>query len=275
MTTRPLLRYHGGKWRIAPWIISLFPPHRVYAELYGGGGSVLLRKGRAHEEIYNDLDGEIVNVFRVARDNGDKLKEKIELTPFAREEFILSFKPSNDPVEQARRTIVRSFFGRATGAATYNINTRGQPATGFRANTVMRGVSEAQVWMKYPDALKAIIDRLQGVVIENRNALEIINQHDSEATLFYVDPPYVHSTRNTQKEYRFEMSDTDHIELSQKLNQTKGAVVVSGYDCELYSQLYQGWKKYQHKDIADSIQPRIEILWIKGIEPDLFEGGLL
>ena len=270
--TRPLLRYHGGKWRIAPWIISFFPPHRVYVELFGGGGSVLLRKGRVHEEIYNDLDGEIVNVFRAARDNGEELRARLRLTPFAREEFILSFEPSGDPVEQARRTIVRAFFGRATNAATSDISASGALGTGFKSNTEKRGVTEARVWMKYPDALEAVIKRLQGVVLENRDAVRLIEQHDGEGTLFYADPPYVHSTRNARKEYRYEMIDEKHIELAEKLNKTKGAVIVSGYDCGLYNELYKGWKKSKRNEFADGSRPRTETLWIKGAEPDLFNG---
>ena len=270
--TRPLLRYHGGKWRIAPWIISFFPPHRVYVELFGGGGSVLLRKGRVHEEIYNDLDGEIVNVFRVTRDQGAELRRKLALTPFAREEFALSFEPSEDPVERARRTIVRAFMGRATSSATSDISASGALSTGFKANTDKCGLTAARVWRKYPDALEAIIERLRDVVLENRNAIELMGQHDSENTLFYVDPPYVHSTRNTRKEYRYEMTDDDHAELAQNLNRVRGAVIVSGYDCDLYNDLYRGWEKSQRNDFADGRLPRTEILWMKGVESDLFSG---
>ena len=253
---------------MAPWIISFFPPHRVYVELFGGGGSVLLRKGRAHEEVYNDLDGEIVNVFRVIRDNGGELKRRLSLTPYAMEEFTLSFEPSGDPVEKARRTIVRAFFGRATNAATSDMSARGELSTGFRACTGKR--CEANIWKKYPDALDAIIERLQGVVIENRNAFELIDQHDSENTLFYADPPYVHSTRNTRKAYRIEMSDADHAALAEKLNGATGAVVVSGYESDLYNELYPGWTKSCRKDFADGQLPRVETLWMKGVEPDLF-----
>jgi DNA adenine methylase len=269
---RPLLRYHGGKWRMAPWIISFFPPHRVYVEPFGGGGSILLRKGRVHEEIYNDLDGDIVNVFRVARDNGEELKRRLSFTPFAREEFILSFEPSENPIEQARRTIVRSFMGRSANAVTSNLSLSGKLSTGFKSKTDKGGVTEATVWRKYPDALNAITDRLQGVVIENRNAIEIIRQHDSDNTLFYVDPPYVHSTRNTRKSYRFEMNDNDHIDLAASLNRASGAVIISGYDCGLYNELYRGWNKFQRKDLSDGHNPRTEVLWMKGVEPDLFSG---
>lgn len=113
---RPVLRYHGGKWRLAPWICAHFPAHRLYVEPFGGAASVLLRKPRSYGEIYNDLDGEIVNVFRVLRDNGHALRAALELTPFAREEFAESYMPHSDPIEQARRTIVRSFQGFGSAA---------------------------------------------------------------------------------------------------------------------------------------------------------------
>ena len=115
---RPMLRYHGGKWRLAPWIISVFPEHRIYVEPYGGGASVLLRKARSYAEVYNDLDGEVVNVFRVVRDHGPCLKEKLYYTPFSRDEFKRSYEETDDPIERARRTIARSFMGFGSNAVT-------------------------------------------------------------------------------------------------------------------------------------------------------------
>jgi len=113
------MRYHGGKWRIAPWIISHFPPHRVYVESFGGAASVLLRKARSYAEVYNDADGEIVNLFRVLRDNtqAESLRRAVELTPYSREEFIESYKSTQDPIEQARRTLLRAFAGFCSGSA--------------------------------------------------------------------------------------------------------------------------------------------------------------
>ncbi len=116
--TRPLVRYHGGKWRLAPWIVGFIPAHRVYVEPYGGGGSVLLRKPRSYGEIYNDLDGEIVNLFRVVRDRGEALVRVLELTPFAREEFLDGWHVSDDPVEQARRTLIRAYMGFGSSAVS-------------------------------------------------------------------------------------------------------------------------------------------------------------
>jgi DNA adenine methylase len=260
---------------IAPWIISFIPKHLTYVEPYGGGASVLLRKGRSHEEIYNDLDSDIVNLFRVARDNGEELKHMIDYTPYSRDEYLLSYKPTNYPIEQARRTIVRSFMGRSPIGATGKISQEGNLATGFRSSSQGCGKTPAKVWASYADAFKGVIERLKGVVIENREALDVIDQHDSESTFFYIDPPYLFSTRDAGTDYRFEMTDEEHISLAKKLHEIKGSVIVSGYHSDLYNDLYHGWlvkEKATYSDSAKS-KSRIEVLWMKGIEMGLFEGG--
>jgi DNA adenine methylase len=219
---RPILRYHGSKWRIAPWIISYIPDHRIYVELFGGGGSVLLRKPRAYSEVYNDLDGEIVNLFRVARNMGDELMKQLILTPYFREEYVLSYELSDDPLEQAVRTVSRSFMGFGSAAATLGKSGKGRPLTGFRSNANRSGTTPAHDWANYPDALQLVINRLRGVVIENRNALDIIPVNDTEKTVFYADPPYLPSVRDYGKDYKYEMTEDDHIRLAEKLNQVKG-----------------------------------------------------
>jgi DNA adenine methylase len=274
---RPILRYHGSKWRIAPWIISYFPSHRIYVELFGGGGAVLLQKRRSYAELYNDLDGEIVNLFMVARDRGNELVEKLYLTPYSKDEFVLSYEPVDDPLEQARRTVTRSFMGFGSAAATQGKSTKGNnPLTGFRSNTKRTGGTPAHDWMNYPDALINIIDRLRGVTIENRNSLEIIPTHDSESTLFYADPPYLASVRDYGRDYQYEMSEKEHTELAKILNETKGAVIVSGYHSDLYDELYKGWVRREKNTYADGALPRTEVLWMKGINLDmeLFGGDL-
>jgi DNA adenine methylase len=257
------MRYHGGKWMLAPWVISHFAPHRIYVEPFGGAASVLLRKPRCYAEVYNDLDGEIVNLFRVARDRGPELKFALELTPFSRDEFKLSYVPSLHPVEQARRTVVRSFMG-------FGSNSHARP-TGFRSNSNRSGTTPARDWMHFPDCLDAIIERLRGVVIEHKDAAEVIRDHDGPDTLHYIDPPYVSSTRDDGRDdYRHEMTDTDHKKLADLLNQVEGMVVVSGYDCPLYRDLFAGWQRHSMESLADGARPRTECLWIRNGHPSLF-----
>lgn len=256
---RPVLRYHGGKWRLASWIISHFPPHRVYVEPFGGAASVLLRKPRSYAEVYNDLDGEIVNLFEVLRDEdkAEYLRRQLELTPYSHEEFELSYEPVEDEIEQARRTIVRSFLGFGSASVTgYN--------TGFRANSNRSGTTPAHDWANYPDNIPVIARRLQGVVIENRPAIEVIQQQDSAETLHYVDPPYPLGVRNSSMDaYRYEMSDDNHRELGQVLHEVQGMVIVSGYACRLYDEeIYPDWRRVTHNALADGASKRTEVLWI-------------
>lgn len=264
---RPLLRYHGGKWRLAPWILRHLPPHRVYVEPFGGGASVLLQKPRSHAEIYNDLDGEVVNLFRVAREDGERLAQTCELTPFARTEFAGAYDPHGDPLEQARRTLIRSFMGFGSAGAS------GQ-STGFRSNSNRSGTTPAHDWMNYPAHLRAVIQRLRGVVIENRDALEVMARHDSEETVHYVDPPYVHSTRALRTRapaYKHEMDDQQHRDLAGALASLRGMVVVSGYRCDLYDELFEGWQRIDAAAHADGARDRVESLWLS---PQCPQAGL-
>lgn len=255
MKERPLVRYHGGKWMLAPWIIGHFSPHRCYVEPFGGGGSVLLRKPRSYAEVYNDLDGEIVNLFKVAREHGESLAKLCELTPFARTEFAQSYEPAENELEQARRTLARSFMG--FGSNAHN------KQTGFRANSNRSGTTPAHDWMNYPDALRITIQRLRGIVIENRDALACMRQHDSPETLHYADPPYVMSTRSDgHDDYRHEMTDADHQTLAEGLRTLAGMVIVSGYRSDLYDSLYAGWKRIDRHARAGNAAKRIESLWL-------------
>lgn len=255
---RPALRYHGGKWKLAPWIISHFPAHRVYVEPFGGGASVLLRKDRSYAEVYNDLDGEIVNLFKVLRDHGDELRKEIYLTPFARDEFNLSYEPSLDPIEQARRTAVRCGMGFGSSA----MNT--QNKTGFRGSATRSGTHPGLDWTNQFKSLAAVVNRLQGVVIENKDATELMKYHDAPTTLHYVDPPYVHATRKWlggKEAYRHELSETDHVELSEALKSLTGMVILSGYPSELYDELYKEWEHLERATLADKAGKRTERLW--------------
>lgn len=260
--TRPALRYHGGKWKLAPWIVSRFPAHRIYVEPFGGGASVLLRKPRSYAEVYNDIDGEIVSFFRVLQDPAQSLRlEQLLIdTPFARDEFVLAYQPTNDPVERARRLLIRSFMG--FGSDGYN----DARMTGFRANSNRSGTTPARDWRNFPAQVSRLHDRLRGVVIENRPAAEVLRQHDATTTLFYVDPPYVFSSRATcknsgGKNYRFEMTDDDHRELAKVLRSLSGAVILSGYHSPLYDELFGDWVSEERQAHADGGRERVEILW--------------
>ena len=256
---RPVLRWHGGKWKLAPWIISHFPKHKVYTEVYGGAGSVLLRKPRSYAEIWNDLDNDVVTLFRILRDEekAKELKRVLELTPFARQEFMEAYEPCEDEIESVRRFIILSFMGFGSDAVKKIVH------TGFRANSTRSGTIPAHDWANYPKCLEAFTARLKGVCVEKRPALQVISQHDGPETLHYLDPPYVHETRKRtgQHGYTHEMTDQQHVELSEVLHQVKGMVVLSGYRGTLYEDLYRGWETAEVSAHADGAGDRVEVLW--------------
>lgn len=197
--TRPPVRWHGGKFLMSRNIIPYLPSHRLYTEAFGGGAGVLLHKQRSHAEIYNDLDDDIVGLFRVLQDPAQacRLVDLLRVTPFARREFEIAYEPSDDPVESARRLIIRSFMG--FGSNAHSSTQRGHQSTGFRSNSNRSGTTPAQDWQNLPDAYAAIIERMRGVVIEHRDALVVLKRHDAATSLHYVDPPYVHDTRSMFK----------------------------------------------------------------------------
>ncbi len=262
VVTRPILRYHGGKWRLAPWVISNMPEHRIYLEPFGGAGSVLLRKPRAYSEIYNDLDDEVVNLFRVLRQRPQELARAVEMTPYARTEYRESFEPTQDSFERARRLLFRSFAGFGSNAIQRDVK------SGFRANVTRSGSTPAHDWARLPDHLVVIAERLRGVVIENKPALELIQRHTEEGTLIYLDPPYPHSTRSGKRNchvdhgYSFELTDEDHCELAMAAREHSAKIMVSGYRCDLYDALYGDWRRVDRDAMADGARPRVESLWM-------------
>lgn len=264
--TRPALRWHGGKWLLAPWIISHFPKHRVYVEPFGGAASVLLRKDRALAEVYNDLDKHVVNLFRVLRSaEAARLLQELRLTPFAREEFDAAFEPSDDPVECARRLVVRSFFaGGSRGVLDLDRTMAGFNGGSARSRSDKPNPSHARDWSNYADTLPAIVSRMMAVIIENRPALDLIAQHDAATTLFYLDPTYLADTRSdrARKAYRHELDEDDHAELLALLQDVAGMVILSGYPHPMYDQALPHWRRVERAAFADGARPRTEVLWI-------------
>ncbi len=255
--TRPVLRYHGGKWMIAPWIIDHFPPHRAYVEPFGGAASVLLRKPRVPFEVYNDLSGEIVDLFRVLRSRKQSrdLRRACALTPYAREEFAAAYEPTEDRVERARRLVVRSQMGFGNSGAV-------RRSTGFRAWSRESGSCPANDWRGWPDEVPAFAERLRGVTIERKPAIDVIQRHAGGDSLIYADPPYPTSTRGEQR-YAHEMGDDDHRAMAEALRASAGYVVISGYACDLYDrELFPEWKRVERDTFADGGLARTEVLWL-------------
>lgn len=257
----PVIRYHGGKFRLAKWILGYFPDHRCYVEPFGGVASVLMQKERSYAEVYNDLDSEVVNLFKVLRDPelNMKLQEVCLLTAYSRDEFMLAKEFTEDPLERARRMVVRACMGFGS-AAGLNGN------SGFQSDSKREYSIYSHLWAKYPENLSSVCQRLQGVIIENKPALDLIKKHDTADTLFYLDPPYVPETRvSGNRYYNFEMTNGQHHELLQTLKSVLGKVVISGYNSDLYNDELSDWRKVT-KDARISAGRgtgiRTECLWM-------------
>ena len=256
--------WYGGKYSHLDWLLPLLPRTKHYCEPFGGSAAVLINREPSPLETYNDLDGEVVNFFRVLRDKKKELIEKIGLTPFSFEEFLRAVKEKNNPdlsdVERARLFYVRARQAR-TGLA--------QAATPGRwahcRLTSRAGMAGAvSRWLGAVEDLALIAQRLLRVQIENRPAIEVIKRYDSLETLFYCDPPYPHECRGDVHAYGFEMTDEEHKELAEVLHSVKGKVAISSYRCNLMDKLYEDWECIEapEKKCHSIKKMRKEALWV-------------
>lgn len=274
MTTQPLarpaLRYHGGKWVLAPWIIEHLPAgHECYVEPFGGAASVLLRKRPSPIEVYNDLDGEVVNFFRVLRDRTEELVRAVALTPYAREEQQEAYQVEGiDDLERARRFFVLAWQSRGAN--------RGNWRTGWRymRTLTLRGQTPTDDW-RDAERLFEVAARWREVCIEHDDAVAVIERFDAPGTLFYCDPPYVRSSRSMrwgENAYRHEMTDDDHRRLAESLTTAAGMVVISGYRSALYDELYAGWSRVERTTNTDGKAGHpgraVECLWLNAAASD-------
>ena len=236
-------KYFGGKGRMLDKLYPLFPSHQVYVEPYMGGLSVLLNKPRSDIEVVNDINDEVVNFFRVVRDKHKKLTKKLSLTPYARDEYLASApQPGDSDIERARKLFVNVRQG--WGGKIETKPTRGKwakPANSFHLD---KARNNAFTFHKAAKDLYKTARRLQNVSIENSPALDVIKMYDSEHTFFYLDPPYVHSSREGTDDYgEFEMSNMQHYELADVLHNVKGKVMLSGYMNDIYDDLFYSWTR--------------------------------
>nr|WP_320146020.1 DNA adenine methylase [uncultured Anaeromusa sp.] len=249
-----VLRWPGSKWRLAEWIVSHMPPHKIYLEPFFGSGAVFFNKPESETETINDIDGNVVNLFKAIRDNPLDLAEKIEMTPWAREEYVKSYEQAgSDDVEKARLFLVRCW--QAFGAKTCC-------KTGWafdRSGTVYK----PNLWRKLPKRILDVADRLKSAQIENMEAVKLIEAHNRENTLIYADPPYMASTRRNSALYACEMGgQEEHERLLKALISHSGPVLLSGYNSELYSDYLVGWERMTMPARTEKGLAAEESLWL-------------
>lgn len=251
-----VLKWPGAKWSIADKIIKLMPKHKIYLEPFFGSGAIFFSKQPCNTEILNDLDSEVVNLFRVIRNKPEELAKLVYFTPYAREEYKESYNRYGTDIERARQFLIRSNMARA-GMQYYSSSWR-------HAGPVLGATCKQRVsgdWAKIPERILEAAVRLKDAEIENTNALELIKKYNRKDCLIYVDPPYLLSTRR-QRYYNVEMTeDKEHEELIKLLKQHSGPVILSGYNSDLYNDLLHDWDTTEIKTNAEQGKERIEVIW--------------
>lgn len=260
---RAVFRYPGSKWTIADWIISHFPEgyeKMVYLEPFVGSGAVFFNKLPGAVETVNDLDSDIVNLFRVLRERPDDLKRVLELTPYSREEYDLSFEPCDDPVEKARRYMIKTT--QAIGAKL-----AGSSKCGWRNHKQMKIGGTACKWGGITSTIDLAAARLRGdskhlIQIEHMDALRLIERYNSPDVLMYLDPPYVRAVRRSGALYNHEMDSAGQIELLELITRSHAKIIISGYECKLYNSALKGWNKDSIMSQTTSTEKAVETIWM-------------
>lgn len=255
-----IMKYPGSKWSISDWIISFFPEHHSYLEPFFGSGAVLFHKTRSHIETVNDLDGNIVNLFEWIKKDPERLANEIYWTPYARQIYEKAFAavPENS-LEKAVNFCICLNMG-------HGFRTNGKKV-GWKNDVQGRERAyDAKHWCILPDKIMHAAERLRGVQIENKPAIDVIQRFNFQNVLIYADPPYVLSTRHG-KQYRCEMDNQAHSELLDVLLAHNGPVLLSGYDNQLYNERLQGWHREEVTSRTQARKRVTEILWMN-FEPD-------
>lgn len=255
--------WYGGKYSHLDFILPHIPRDaRHFCDAYGGSAAVLINRPPAPVETYNDIDSELVNFFAALRNQGSQLIKAISLTPFAREELVqaCTYEPGLTALERARR-----FYVRARQTRTGLAQTSSEGRWAHCVLTSRAGMAGAvSRWLGAVEGLPEIVQRLQRVQIENAPALDVIRRYDTPDTVFYLDPPYVHSARGDKAAYAYEMDDGEHEALAAVLADIQGRAVLSGYRTGLYDRLYRDWNRVDAppRTCHSVRQKRVESLWM-------------
>lgn len=262
MKTRPVFKCHGGKYYLAPWIISHFPENHesmTYVEPYCGGANVLLNKPKSAVEVMNDIDLSLINIYRALRDEPKDFIRRLNLCKYCEETFEKALNKGQQ--EDYLDSAINEFILRRMS--------RGGLKKAFAWSKRLRGGQPGDVnaWKTAITSLPDLSTRLHGVFIFNKDALEVIRAFNTPETLLYCDPPYLLETRVSKTVYSSELSTDDHIELAHALNNFNGKVVLSGYASPLYNRLYKGWnvdkrKVANHSSQKAKKEKKTEMLWM-------------
>lgn len=261
-----LVSYVGGKGTHLDDLLPLIPFTTTFVEPYGGAASILLNRRRSEVEVYNDLNDDLVNLFRVVRDPlmGPEFEAMVDATLYSRAEFRravdIVLSSSVSPLDRAWATFVIHNQG---------ISGKLHRSYGNWARSRESDINSRRWWGKY-DRLNQIRHRMEHVQIESRDALHVIETWDGPETTFYLDPPYVLETRGGRSYYAFEQPIEHHEQLVELLLEIQGCVVLSGYDHEVYEPLSEaGWTVDAYSksavtavaEVGGTKPGRVEVVW--------------
>lgn len=255
-----VLKYPGSKWRIAKQLIWLIPKHHSYVEPFFGSGAILFSKQPSDIETVNDLDSDVVNLFRCIQEDSEKLAKLVLTTPFSREKYDSVFEDGinewvgEDPYRKALVFLIKCWQGHGFRTNGYKVGWKNDVQGRERMYALWN-------WYRLPEWIIEITERLRSVQIENRPALGIVERFNYENVFMYLDPPYVLGTR-TGKQYKHEMSDFEHEQLLKLLLESKANIMISGYDSDLYNEYLKGWQKRCFKGFAEHNGTREEVVWM-------------
>lgn len=257
---RPPIKRHGGKAYLAPKIVPLLPPHRVYVEPFLGGGSVLLNKPKAEREYAGDLDAGLINLWQILAARPELIIDALARIPYEEASFQAALTETATNPRNAVSYLVRNRFSRGGLGKTFAWSDRlrgGKPG-------------DANAWDTIRAELPAIAERVRDVRFYCEEATGLIAEFGNDPdALTYADPPYFHSTRTARAAYgAFEMTNEDHADLLKSLNLVRGKVVLSGYRCDLYDSMLADWERRDfdlpnHSGQGRTKQRRTESIWIK------------
>lgn len=248
--------YPGSKYSHLDWLLPLLPPTNVFVDVFGGSAAVLLNRAPSRYEIYNDINGHVVNFFRVLRDPAktEALISQLRNTPYSREEFAEAHSECEDDVERARRFYIRarqSFSGKM-GDRTWDIS-------------IGPTAPKAHTWKRAVDGLGVVAERLREIHIEHARWRKVLETYDGPQTLFYIDPPYGDVSGNVTEAFGGVFGIAEHMDLSDAVKRLEGKVAVSGY-AGMYDALYERWCRHEETARLTTMSRngkalRAEVLW--------------
>jgi len=256
---RQVLKYPGSKWNIASQLATLIPEHHSYLEPFFGSGALLFTKSHSDIETVNDIDSDITNLFKCIQEDAERLAKIVATTPFSREIYDVQFEILNnnvyaEPYERAASFLIKCWQGHGFRTNGYKVGWK---------NDVQGRESMYALWNWYrlPVWIMEISERLRKVQVENKPAMEVIDRFNYESVFMYLDPPYILGTRSG-KQYKYEMTDSEHEDMLKLVLKSKAKIMISGYESDMYNNYLSGWHKEYFQSCAEHHGTRREVVWM-------------